>query len=304
MIAEELPVHRDGNFKAWLPVMYGCNNFCSYCVVPYVRGRERSRDPEIIINEARELIKQGYKDITLLGQNVNSYGKYPDFGCNFATLLRRINEIEGDFTIRFMTSHPKDCTFELLDTMAECKKVAKHLHLPFQSGSNRVLDEMNRRYTREKYLELLEYAYSVMPDLSVTTDVIVGFPGETYEEFLKTVSLVEKAKFTSMYTFIFSSREGTKASKMPDPISREEKGKWFKELLDVQEKIAAERTASMVGKTYRVLCESVSKCGLIEGRTEGNIIIEFPASTDVIGSFRNVSVTESITWILRGKLID
>ena len=304
VIAEELPVHRDSNFKAWLPVMYGCNNFCSYCVVPYVRGRERSRDPEIIISEARELIKQGYKDITLLGQNVNSYGKYPDFGCNFATLLRRINEIEGDFTIRFMTSHPKDCTFELLDTMAECKKVAKHLHLPFQSGSNRVLDEMNRRYTREKYLELLEYAYSVMPDLSVTTDVIVGFPGETYEEFLETVSLVEKAKFTSMYTFIFSSREGTKASKMPDPISREEKGKWFKELLDVQEKIAAERTASMVGKTYRVLCESVSKGGLIEGRTEGNIIIEFPASTDVIGSFRNVSVTESITWILRGKLID
>ena len=304
VIAEELPIHRDSNFKAWLPVMYGCNNFCSYCVVPYVRGRERSRDPEIIIKEAEDLIKKGYKDITLLGQNVNSYGKYPDFGCNFSTLLRRINAIEGDFTIRFMTSHPKDCTIELLDTMAECKKVAKHLHLPFQSGSNRVLDEMNRRYTRERYLELLDYAYSVMPDLSVTTDVIVGFPGETYEEFLETVSLVERAKFTSMYTFIFSSREGTKASKMPDPVSREEKGKWFKELLDTQEKIAAERTASMVGKTYRVLCESVSKGGLIEGRTEGNIIIEFPSSKDVIGSFRNVTVTESLTWILRGNLID
>ncbi len=304
VIAEELPIHRDSNFKAWLPVMYGCNNFCSYCVVPYVRGRERSRDPEIIIKEAEDLIKKGYKDITLLGQNVNSYGKYPDFGCNFSTLLRRINAIEGDFTIRFMTSHPKDCTIELLDTMAECKKVAKHLHLPFQSGSNRVLDEMNRRYTRERYLELLNYAYSVMPDLSVTTDVIVGFPGETYEEFLETVSLVERAKFTSMYTFIFSSREGTKASKMPDPITREEKGKWFKELLDTQERIAAERTASMVGKTYRVLCESISKGGLIEGRTEGNIIIEFPASENVIGSFRNVTVTESLTWILRGTLID
>ena len=187
VIAEELPVHRDSDFKAWLPIMYGCNNFCSYCIVPYVRGRERSRDPETIIKEAEQLVAEGYKEITLLGQNVNSYGKYPDYGCNFAQLLEKLNSIEGDFIIRFMTSHPKDCTHELLDTMARCKKVARHLHLPFQSGSNRVLDAMNRRYTREKYLELLNYAYSVMPDLSVTSDVIVGFPGETYEEFLETV---------------------------------------------------------------------------------------------------------------------
>ena len=303
VIAEELPVHRDSNFKAWLPVMYGCNNFCSYCIVPYVRGRERSRDPEIILAEAKQLVEQGYKEITLLGQNVNSYGKNPDYGCNFSELLRRINAIEGDFIIRFMTSHPKDCTYELLDTMASCEKVAKHLHLPFQSGSNRVLDAMNRRYTREKYLDLLGYAYSKMPELSVTSDVIVGFPGETYEEFRETVTLVEEAKFTSMYTFIFSSREGTVASKMPDPVSREEKGKWFKELLDAQEVIAAKRTASMVGKTYRVLCESVSKGGLIEGRTQGNIIIEFPADISVIGTFKNVKVTESLTWILRGELI-
>ena len=302
VIAEELPVHRDSDFKAWIPIMYGCNNFCTYCIVPYVRGRERSRDPKVIIDEAKQLISQGYKEITLLGQNVNSYGKHPDYGMNFAALLRELNSIEGDFIIRFMTSHPKDCTFELLDTMAECKKVAKHLHLPFQSGSNRVLGEMNRRYTREKYLELLNYAYKVMPELSVTSDVIVGFPGETYEEFKETVTLVEEAKFTSMYTFIFSSREGTKASKMPDPVSREEKGRWFRELLDAQEKIAAKRTASMVGKTYRVLCESVSKNGLIEGRTEGNIIIEFPADKSVIGSFREVTVTESLTWILRGEL--
>lgn len=302
VIAEELPVHRDSDFKAWIPIMYGCNNFCAYCIVPYVRGRERSRDPKVIIDEAKQLISQGYKEITLLGQNVNSYGKHPDYGMNFAALLRELNSIEGDFIIRFMTSHPKDCTFELLDTMAECKKVAKHLHLPFQSGSNRVLGEMNRRYTREKYLELLNYAYKVMPELSVTSDVIVGFPGETYEEFKETVTLVEEAKFTSMYTFIFSSREGTKASKMPDPVSREEKGRWFRELLDAQEKIAAKRTASMVGKTYRVLCESVSKNGFIEGRTEGNIIIEFPADKSVIGSFREVTVTESLTWILRGEL--
>lgn len=302
VISEELPVHRDSEFKAWIPIMYGCNNFCTYCIVPYVRGRERSRDPETVIKEAKELISKGYKEITLLGQNVNSYGKYPDYGCNFATLLKRLNDIEGDFTIRFMTSHPKDCTHELLDTMAECEKVAKHLHLPFQSGSNRVLKEMNRRYTREKYLELLNYAYSVMPELSVTSDVIVGFPGETYGEFLETVSLVKEANFTSMYTFIYSPREGTKAAKMPDPVSREEKGKWLRELIEAQEVIAAERTASMVGKTYRVLCESISKGGLIEGRTSGNIIIEFPADASVIGSFRKVTVTESLTWILRGEL--
>ena len=302
VISEELPVHRDSEFKAWIPIMYGCNNFCTYCIVPYVRGRERSRDPETVIKEAKELISKGYKEITLLGQNVNSYGKYPDYGCNFATLLKRLNDIEGDFTIRFMTSHPKDCTHELLDTMAECEKVAKHLHLPFQSGSNRVLKEMNRRYTREKYLELLNYAYSVMPEFSVTSDVIVGFPGETYGEFLETVSLVKEANFTSMYTFIYSPREGTKAAKMPDPVSREEKGKWLRELIEAQEVIAAERTASMVGKTYRVLCESISKGGLIEGRTSGNIIIEFPADASVIGSFRKVTVTESLTWILRGEL--
>ncbi len=304
VIVEDMPLHRDSDFKAWIPIMYGCNNFCTYCIVPYVRGRERSRDPEIIIAEAKELVANGYKEITLLGQNVNSYGKYPDYGCNFSQLLRELNAIEGDFIIRFMTSHPKDCTHELLETMAECEKVAKHLHLPFQSGSNRVLDAMNRRYTREKYLGLLEYAYSLMPSLSVTSDVIVGFPGETYEEFRETVTLVEKANFTSMFTFIFSPREGTKAATMPDPVSREEKGRWFRELLDAQEKVAAERTASMVGKTYRVLCESISKGGLIEGRTDGNIIIEFPADESVIGSFRKVKVTESLTWILRGELCE
>ena len=299
---DEMHPKRLYKHKALVNITYGCNNFCTYCIVPYVRGRERSRDPETVIKEAKELIAKGYKEITLLGQNVNSYGKYPDYGCNFATLLKRLNDIEGDFTIRFMTSHPKDCTHELLDTMAECEKVAKHLHLPFQSGSNRVLKEMNRRYTREKYLELLNYAYSVMPELSVTSDVIVGFPGETYGEFLETVSLVKEANFTSMYTFIYSPREGTKAAKMPDPVSREEKGKWLRELIEAQEVIAAERTASMVGKTYRVLCESISKGGLIEGRTSGNIIIEFPADASVIGSFRKVTVTESLTWILRGEL--
>lgn len=304
VIPENMPVHRDSDFKAWLPIMYGCNNFCSYCIVPYVKGRERSRDPQLIINEAKELVAAGYKEITLLGQNVNSYGKAPNYGYDFPRLLRELNDIEGDFIIRFMTSHPKDCTHELLDTMAKCDKVAKHLHLPFQSGCDRVLKEMNRGYTAEKYLSLLDYAYKVMPDLSVTADVIVGFPGETYEEFLQTVDLVKKAGFTSMFTFIFSSREGTKASKMPDPVPAEEKSKWFRELLDAQEQVAAQRTASSVGKTYRVLCEGVSKGGLVEGRTEGNIIIEFPADEAVIGSFRYVTVTESLTWILRGRMVD
>lgn len=304
VIPEDMPVHRDSEFKAWLPIMYGCNNFCSYCIVPYVRGRERSRDPKVIIAEAKDLVARGYKEITLLGQNVNSYGKTPDYGYNFSKLLRELNDIEGDFIIRFMTSHPKDCTHELLDTMASCSKVARHLHLPFQCGSDRVLKEMNRGYTAEKYLGLVDYAYSVMPDLSITSDVIVGFPGETYDEFLQTAELVKKAGFTSMFTFIYSAREGTKAAKMPDPISAEDKGRWLRELLKVQEEVAAKRTAASVGKTYRVLCETVNDEGLVEGRTGGNIIIKFPADSSVIGTFRNVTVTESLTWILKGQLAD
>lgn len=304
VIAEDLPIRRDGNIKGWLPIMYGCNNFCSYCIVPYVRGRERSREPEDIIKEAKELIASGCKDITLLGQNVNSYGKNLDRDINFSKLLRQINDLPGDFIIRFMTSHPKDCTKELLDTMASCDKVAKHLHLPFQSGNDRVLKAMNRGYTKEKYLELAKYARQVMPDLSMTSDVIVGFPGETYEEFRDTVSLIEEVRFTSLFTFIFSPRPGTKAADMPDPISREEKGKWFKELTDAQEKIASERTAAMKDKTYTVLCEGYAKDGILNGRTEGNVMIEFPEveGKELIGKFCKVRVTEPLTWIVRGVL--
>ncbi len=305
VIAEDIPVHRDGIIRGWLPIMYGCNNFCSYCIVPYVKGRERSREPEAIIAEAKELIALGCRDITLLGQNVNSYGKNFDSGINFAKLLRQINDLEGDFIIRFMTSHPKDCSKELLDTMAECDKVAKHLHLPFQSGNDRVLGEMNRRYTREQYLELARYARRVMPGLSMTSDVIVGFPGETYEEFKDTLTLIEEVQFTSLYTFIFSSRPGTKAASMPDPVSREEKGKWFKELTDLQEKIAGERTAKMKGETYTVLCEGYAREGILNGRTQGNIMIEFPEveGRDVIGQFCQVKVTDPLTWIVRGELV-
>ncbi len=304
VIAEGLPVKRDGTFKAWIPIMYGCNNFCSYCIVPYVRGRERSRNFQDVMAEVREVISLGYKEITLLGQNVNSYNKDLEKDKQFPALLKAISEIEGDFIIRFMTSHPRDCTKELLDVMASSDKIAKHLHLPFQSGNDRVLSEMNRHYDRKKYLELIDYAYSVMPELSITSDVIVGFPGETYEEFRDTLSLIERVKYTSLFTFIFSPRPGTKAYNMPDPVSREEKGKWFKELTDLQEAIAGRRTASMLGHTYRVLVEEKAKGeGMLSGRTEGNVIIEFPGDESLIGSFQNVKVTNPRTWIVYGELV-
>ena len=304
-IVEGLPVKRDGTFRAWVPVMYGCNNFCSYCVVPYVRGRERSRNFYDVITEVKGLIADGYKEINLLGQNVNSYNKDLSEEYRFPALLKAIAELPGDFIVRFMTSHPRDCTKELLDVMAKYPKIAKHLHLPFQSGNDRVLKEMNRHYDRKKYLELIDYAYSLMPELSVTSDVIVGFPGETYEEFKDTLSLVDKVKYTSLFTFIFSSRPGTKAASMDDPVSREEKGKWFNELTALQEKIAGERTASMNGKTYRVLVEEKGrKDGYLSGRTEGNVIIEFPGDENLIGSFQNLKVTEPKTWIVYGELLN
>ena len=241
VIAEGLPYSRDSGENAWISIMYGCNNFCSYCIVPHVRGRERSRNPEVILEEAKQLISEGYKKITLLGQNVNSYGKGCDFNVNFAELIRRIDAIEGDFTFDFMTSHPRDCSFELIDVLSESKHFCGHLHLPVQSGNNRILKEMNRHYTREHYLELVNYAKKKIPDVDLTTDIIVGFPGETYDEFLDTVSLVKEVKYGSMFTFIYSARKGTPAAEMPDPFSKEEKTKWFMELLKVQEEIAGKK---------------------------------------------------------------
>ncbi len=305
-VAEGIPALRDNSAKAWLPIMYGCDNFCTYCVVPYVRGRERSRKSADILAEARQIIAEGYKDITLLGQNVNSYGKGLDEDINFSKLIRQINDIKGDFTIRFMTSHPKDCTRELIDTIAECEKASKHIHLPCQSGNNRILKEMNRHYTREQYLDLINYAKEKIEGLSLTSDIIVGFPGETYDEFCDTLSLVKEVGFTSLFTFIFSSRKGTKASLMDDPIPYEEKSKWFKELCDLQEEIASTHSADMMGKTYRVLCEGESKtlAGYMAGRTDGNVIIEFPSiNKDLIGKFCYVKVTESLNWLVRGELI-
>ena len=301
-IHEGLPIHRDGSVKAWVTVMYGCNNFCSYCIVPYVRGRERSRSPEAILEEFEGLVRAGYKDITLLGQNVNSYGKTLPTPISFAELLRRLDQVPGDYRIRFMTSHPKDATHELIDTIASGTHISHHLHLPFQSGNDRILQEMNRHYDREKYLSLIRYAKEKIPDLSLTSDVIVGFPGETYEEFLDTVSLIREVGFTSLFTFIFSPRQGTRAASMPDPVPAEEKSHWFQELCAVQEEIAAARCQAAVGTVQRVLVEEEGKReGMLAGRTDGNVIVDFPGPASLIGSFVPVKITQARNWILTGE---
>ena len=302
VIAEGLPVVRDGSFKAWLPIMYGCNNFCTYCIVPYVRGRERSRDPEIILKEARELVAAGYKEITLLGQNVNSYGKGESHGVDFAELLRRVNDIPGDFTIRFMTSHPKDATPALFDTIAACKKVSRHFHLPFQSGNDRVLKAMNRRYTREQYLDLINYARKVIPDISFTSDVIVGFPGETREEFEDTLSLVKEVGFTSLFTFIYSPRKGTPAAVMEDPISAAEKSAWFQELSALQESVSAESLSKLVGTEQRALLESVGE-GFVEARLASNSVVRVQADAALIGRYATIRIDDARSWIMNGTVL-
>ena len=302
-IYEDIPIHRDGSFKGWLPIMYGCDNFCTYCIVPYVRGRERSRKPDDIINEAEAIVKAGYKEITLLGQNVNSYGKGLPEGISFAELLRRVGSIEGDFRISFMTSHPKDASRELIDVIAENPKISTHLHLPFQSGSDRILRLMNRRYTVEKYLDIVSYAKSRIPDVDLTSDVIVGFPGETYEDFKQTLSLIREVEFTSLFTFIYSPRVGTPAAKLDDPVSHAQKAEWMGELLKTQEEISAKRTASMVGRTYRVLIEEQAREGILNARTHGGVVVEVEGGPDLIGSFREAKITQARNFILRGRLI-
>lgn len=304
-IVEGLPIHRDRDIRAWLTVMYGCDNFCSYCVVPHVRGRERSRTPEAVEAEFRALVQAGYKEIVLLGQNVNSYGKTLEHPISFSELLRRLDAIPGDHRLRFMTSHPKDATKELIDTMAESEHICHSLHLPFQSGNDRVLKEMNRKYTRERYLELIQYAREKMPDISFSSDIIVGFPGETYEEFLDTVSLVEEVGFTSLFTFIYSPRVGTRAAKMEDPVSEQEKSRWFTELLQAQEAAADKLAPTIIGTTQRVLVEEVSeKRGVLCGKTEGNLNCDFEGSESLVGQFVDVKITDSRNWVLKGELVE
>ena len=303
-IAEGIPVRRDSAMKGWLPIMYGCDNFCTYCIVPYVRGRERSRESSAILQEARELIASGCREITLLGQNVNSYGKGLEESIDFARLLRMLNDLPGDFRLRFMTSHPKDCTPELLDAMRDCEKVARHLHLPVQSGSDRVLRAMNRKYTRAQYLSLVEQARERMPDLSLTSDIIVGFPGETREDFEDTLSLVKEVGYTALFTFLFSPREGTPAASMPDPISKEEKDVWFAELLAAQEKIVLQNNAALHGMKFRVLCEEEGRePGIVVGRTSQNTVVEFPGKPSLLGSYCDITITGNRRMTLLGEQI-
>ena len=299
-IAEGLPQKRDNTLKAWVSIMYGCNNFCTYCIVPYVRGRERSRKPADILAECRSLIENGAKEITLLGQNVNSYGKDLEEDIDFSDLLSRIAAIDGDFLIRFMTSHPRDAGKKLFDTMASSKKIAKQLHLPFQSGSSRVLKAMNRHYDREKYLALVDYAKSVMPELVLTSDVIVGFPGETEEEFEQTISLIEQVRYDALFTFIFSPRKGTPAATMDDPTTKEEKNRRFDRLCAVQNSISEQIHTGYVGKTMRCLVDGTDR-DCLTARTEGGRLVRLPANSAKIGSFIPVTITGSNTWSLIGE---
>ena len=300
-IAEGIPQVRDNALKAWVSIMYGCNNFCTYCIVPYVRGRERSRKKEDILAECRCLIENGCKEITLLGQNVNSYGKDLPDGVDFSDLLAEIAAIPGDFLIRFMTSHPRDAGKKLFDTMASYPKIAKQLHLPFQSGSSRVLKAMNRHYDREKYLELVSYAKSVIPDLVLTSDVIVGFPGETEEEFEETISLIQQVRYDSLFTFIFSPRTGTPAASMDDPTPKEEKNRRFDRLCAVQNSISEEIHESYVGRKMRCLVDGTDK-EFLTARTEGGRLVRFTADPKYIGTYQYITITGATTWSLTGEL--
>ena len=300
-IAEGIPQLRDHTLKAWVSIMYGCNNFCTYCIVPYVRGRERSRKKEDILAECRDVIAKGAKEITLLGQNVNSYGKDLEENVDFADLLAEIAQLDGDFLVRFMTSHPRDASEKLFDTMAKYDKIAKQLHLPFQSGSSRVLKAMNRHYDRETYLKKVNYAKSVMPDLVLTSDVIVGFPGETEEEFEETISLIQQVHYDSLFTFIFSPRTGTPAASMEDPTPKEEKSRRFDRLCAVQNEISVQIHENYVGKTMRCLVDGKDK-DLLTARTEGGRLVRFAGCDDLIGTYQKVTITGATTWSLIGEL--
>ena len=297
---------RGSSFKASVPIMFGCNNFCTYCIVPYVRGRERSRRPEDIIDEVRQLVREGYKEIMLLGQNVNSYGRDLGGDISFPQLLRRLNEIEGDFWIRFMSSHPKDASKELIDAIFDCEKAAKHLHLPVQSGSTGVLARMNRRYTIEDYLSIVDYIRSRDPGFSLTTDIIVGFPDESDEDFRETLRLLKNVCYDNVYSFIYSRRSGTKAAEMPDSTSDEEKGKRMRELLEVQREVSSEHYKRFIGRTMRVLADDVSKKkeGWLTGKSSEFIIVEFEGDSSLIGQFVDVEITGAMNWAVTGKIAE
>ena len=302
-IAEGIPLVRQEGVKAWVSIMYGCNNFCTYCIVPYVRGRERSRQPEIILEEIRGLVAEGYKDITLLGQNVNSYGKDLDEPMDFADLLKAASEIDGDFLLRFMTSHPKDASQKLFDTMAASPKIAPCFHLPFQAGSDRVLKAMNRVYDRAGYLDKVRRLREAIPDVVITSDVIVGFPGETAEDFEQTMTLLDQVRFDALFTFIYSPRVGTPAAQMDDPVSKEEKAAWFQRLVERQDQISEEKHKAYIGKTVRCLVDGKDDKGLT-ARTPGNRLVRLTGNDSLMGQFVAVRITGANKWSLSGELAE
>ena len=302
-VVEDLPAIRHFPYKASVNIMFGCNNFCSYCIVPYVRGRERSRTPEDILAEVRRLAADGVKEVMLLGQNVNSYGKNLETPVSFAELLRMVNEVEGIERIRFMTSHPKDLSDELIQAMADCDKVCKYLHLPVQSGSDEILRRMNRHYTKESYMELVRKARAAMPDITLSTDIIVGFPGETEEDFQGTLELVKKVGYMQLFTFIYSKRTGTKAAEMPDPTPRAEKTDRMTRLLKVQDEIAMDLVRQQVGQTVRVLVEGYGRSdGTLSGRLDNNLTVEFADDPALMGSYAQVHLTGARATVLLGEL--
>lgn len=303
-IAEGLPVRRENFFKAWVSIMYGCNNFCSYCVVPYVRGRERSRRREDILRETADLIKEGYKEVTLLGQNVNSYNPDMEINYDFADLLNDICKNEGDYLIRFMTSHPKDATYKLIDVMAANKNIAKQFHLPLQSGSDRVLKLMNRGYDTARYLELIRYIRKMMPNAAISTDIIVGFPTETEADFENTLSILEEVRFDSIFSFKFSKRKGTAAYDMDGHIDDCVISNRFERMLEIQNKISNEKNLNYENKVIKVLCEGISKNDKTKytGRNEKNRLVHFNADDSYIGKYVDVLIKKAETYALYGEI--
>ena len=303
-IVEDLPTERNYTFKSGVNIMFGCNNFCSYCIVPYVRGRERSREPEAIVKEVKRLVADGVSEVMLLGQNVNSYGKTLEHPVTFAQLLEMLEDVEGLKRIRFMTSHPKDLSDELIETMAKSKKICHHLHLPLQSGSSRILKAMNRRYDKEKYLNLVDKIRTAIPDISLTTDIIVGFPGETEGDFEETLDVVSKCGYDTAFTFLYSRRSGTPAAEMeqiPQDVAKER----FNRLLALVQQEGRIRSSRFEGSVQEVLVEEESReKGIFTGRTEYNLLVHFPGTADLLGKYVKVSLDECHGFYYMGSLVE
>ena len=305
VIVENIPIRRESEFRAWLPIMYGCDNFCTYCIVPYVRGREKSRKPGDILAEFRGLVEAGYKEITLLGQNVNSYGKGLEEKVDFSDLLNLLCSVPGDYQIRFMTSHPKDASFKLIDTIAAQPKICKHLHLPVQSGSTNILTRMNRRYTKEQYLALVDRIRAKMPNISLTTDIIVGFPGETEEDFEDTLDIIRKVKYDQAFTFIYSKRTGTPAATMDNQVPEDVIKERFNRLLTLVNEISNAQIKRFADQVKPVLVEEVNHhdASLVTGRTEENVTVHFPGTADMIGTTVDVKLTDCKGFYFMGERI-